>query len=152
MGLRSKPTSAGTSPTARSASPRWQHGITPRYLHMLFEDDAMTFSQYVLDQRLALACRRLRDPRLAGRTISSIAHDVGFGDLSYFNRTFRRRYGVTPSGARVSRLPRRDVEDHVQERHGRAGDLRSLWIGVDCPGPFGLNCRDAAGELEHHPA
>jgi len=24
----------------------------------------------------------------------------GFGDLSYVNRTFRRRYGVTPSGAR----------------------------------------------------
>jgi len=44
--------------------------------------------------------RRLRDPRLAGRTVSSIAHDAGFGDLSYFNRTFRRRYGVTPSGAR----------------------------------------------------
>jgi hypothetical protein len=27
-------------------------------------------------------------------------HDAGFGDLSYFNRTFRHRYGVTPSGAR----------------------------------------------------
>jgi AraC-like DNA-binding protein len=77
-----------------------QHGITPRYLHKLFEDDTMTYSQYVLEQRLALACRRLRDPRLAGRTVSSIAHDAGFGDLSYFNRTFRRRYGVTPSGAR----------------------------------------------------
>jgi len=77
-----------------------RHGITPRYLHKLFEDDAMTYSQYVLEQRLALACRRLRDPRLAGRTVSSIAHDAGFGDLSYFNRTFRRRYGVTPSGAR----------------------------------------------------
>ena len=77
-----------------------RHGITPRYLHKLFEDDAMTYSQYVLEQRLALTCRRLRDPRLAGRTVSSIAHDAGFGDLSYFNRTFRRRYGVTPSGAR----------------------------------------------------
>jgi AraC-like DNA-binding protein len=77
-----------------------RHGITPRYLHKLFEDDAMTYSQYVLEQRLALACRRLRDPRLAGRTVSSIAHDAGFGDLSYFNRTFRRRYGATPSGAR----------------------------------------------------
>jgi AraC-like DNA-binding protein len=77
-----------------------RHGITPRYLHKLFEDDAMTYSQYVLEQRLALACRRLRDPRLAGRTVSSIAHDAGFGDLSYFNRTFRRRYGVTPSSAR----------------------------------------------------
>jgi AraC-like DNA-binding protein len=77
-----------------------RHGITARYLHKLFGDDAMTYSQYVLEQRLALACRRLRDPRLAGRTVSSIAHDAGFGDLSYFNRTFRRRYGVTPSGAR----------------------------------------------------
>jgi AraC-like DNA-binding protein len=77
-----------------------RHGITPRYLHKLFEDDDMTCGQYVLDQRLALAYRRLRDPRLAGRTVSSIAHDAGFGDLSYFNRTFRHRYGVTPSGAR----------------------------------------------------
>ena len=89
-------TDGSLSATALAA----RHGITPRYLHKLFEDDAMTYSQYVLEQRLALACRRLRDPRLAGRTVSSIAHDAGFGDLSYFNRTFRRRYGVTPSGAR----------------------------------------------------
>jgi len=25
---------------------------------------------------------------------------AGFGDLSYFNRTFRHRYGITPSDAR----------------------------------------------------
>jgi AraC-like DNA-binding protein len=82
-----------------------RHGITVRYLHKLFEDDAMTYSQYVLHQRLALAYRRLRHPRFAGRTVSAIAHDAGFGDLSYFNRTFRRRYSVTPSDAR------RDVPD-----------------------------------------
>jgi AraC-like DNA-binding protein len=36
----------------------------------------------------------------AGRPISAIAYDVGFRDLSYFNRTFRRRYGTTPTDAR----------------------------------------------------
>jgi len=84
-----------------------RHGITVRYLHKLFEADSMTYSQYVLDQRLALAYRRLRHPRFAGHTVSAIAHDAGFGDLSYFNRTFRRRYSLTPSDAR------RDVPDGV---------------------------------------
>jgi AraC-like DNA-binding protein len=89
-----------TTPARSTAALAARHGITPRYLHKLFENDDMTCSQYVLDQRLALAYRRLRDPRQADCTVSSIAHDAGFGDLSYFNRTFRRRYGVTPSGAR----------------------------------------------------
>jgi len=34
------------------------------------------------------------------RKISTIALDAGFGDLSYFNRAFRRRYGMRPSGLR----------------------------------------------------
>jgi AraC-like DNA-binding protein len=83
-----------------------RHGISPRYLHKLFEDEAMTYSQYVLDQRLALAYRKLRHPRFSARTISSVAHDAGFGDLSYFNRTFRRRYGIAPSDARPRIDPR----------------------------------------------
>jgi AraC-like DNA-binding protein len=77
-----------------------RHGISGRYLHKLFEDEEMTYSQFVLDRRLTLAYRRLRHPRFVTRTISSIASDTGFGDLSYFNRTFRRRYGITPSEAR----------------------------------------------------
>ena len=82
-----------------------RHGISPRYLHKLFEDEEMTYSRFVLDRRLALAYRMLRQPRSATRTISSIASDAGFGDLSYFNRTFRRRYGITPSGARQENPP-----------------------------------------------
>jgi AraC-like DNA-binding protein len=50
----------------------------------------------------------LRDPRCATRRIGEIAYDVGFGDLSYFNRAFRRRYGVTPSEVRDTG-PRRET-------------------------------------------
>ena len=82
-----------------------RHRISARYLHKLFEDEEMTYSRFVLDRRLALAYRTLRQPRSATRTISSIAYDTGFGDLSYFNRTFRRRYGITPSGARRKNPP-----------------------------------------------
>ena len=32
--------------------------------------------------------------------ISEIAYDSGFGDLSYFNRRFRRLYGLTPRDVR----------------------------------------------------
>jgi AraC-like DNA-binding protein len=43
----------------------------------------------------------LTDPRLAERTITDIASEAGFGDLSYFNRAFRRLYGETPSDTRA---------------------------------------------------
>jgi AraC-like DNA-binding protein len=54
----------------------------------------------VLERRLAAARRMLTDPRQAYRSITSVAFDVGFADLSYFNRTFRRRYAATPTEAR----------------------------------------------------
>lgn len=78
-----------------------RHGITPRYVRMLFESDATTFSEFVLVQRLNRAHRMLIDRRFSERTVSSVALDVGFGDISYFNRAFRRRYGATPSDVRA---------------------------------------------------
>jgi AraC-like DNA-binding protein len=78
--------------------------VTPRYLHKLFENEGITFSSFVLGQRLARAHRMVSDPGLADRTISSVAFDVGFGDLSYFNRTFRRRYGAAPREIRQSAM------------------------------------------------
>lgn len=77
-----------------------RRGVTPRYVQMLFESEGTTFTRYVLERRLARALRMLADPRHQGRTISAIAFDVGFGNLSYFNRTFRRHFGMTPSDAR----------------------------------------------------
>jgi AraC-like DNA-binding protein len=53
---------------------------------------------------LSRAHRILSDPRFADRNISSVAFDVGFGDLSYFNRTFRRSYAATPTDIKQSSM------------------------------------------------
>lgn len=79
-----------------------RHGLTPRYLHKLFEGEGITFTQFILQQRLERAYRLLRDERFIMRNITAIAYGVGFGDLSYFNRAFRRRYGATPSDIRAA--------------------------------------------------
>jgi len=76
--------------------------VTPRYIHKLFAGEGTTFSELVLGRRLAHVHRLLSDPRHAKRAVSSIAFEVGFGDLSYFNRSFRRCYGATPSEVRNS--------------------------------------------------
>lgn len=78
-----------------------QHGISPRYMRKLFECEGTSFSAYVVEQRLLRAWRMLTAPRYAPLTISTIAYDVGFGDLSYFNRVFRRRFGASPSEIRA---------------------------------------------------
>jgi AraC-like DNA-binding protein len=78
-----------------------RHRVTPRHVQMLFESDGTTFSRFLLDQRLARAHRMLSNPLLVERTISTIAYEAGFGDLSHFNRAFRRRYGETPSDVRA---------------------------------------------------
>jgi AraC-like DNA-binding protein len=78
-------------------------GVTPRYLQKLFETDGATFSNFLLGQRLARAHRMLTNPRFDASQVSAIAYDAGFGDLSYFNRNFRQRYGSTPRDVRKSR-------------------------------------------------
>jgi AraC-like DNA-binding protein len=75
-------------------------GVTPRYLQKLFESDGTTFSTFLVGQRLARARRLLMDPKFDAQQVSAIAYDVGFGDLSYFNRCFRQHFGVTPRNVR----------------------------------------------------
>jgi len=74
--------------------------VTPRYLQRLFEREGTTFSSFLLCQRLKRARHMLCRPEFAERAVSSIAYDAGFGDLSHFNRCFRRLYGITPRDVR----------------------------------------------------
>jgi AraC-like DNA-binding protein len=95
-------------PELTVASLSMRHGCTPRCIQRLFEFEGTSFTDYVLEQRLASVLRMLSDPCRATDKISTVALDAGFGDLSYFNRAFRRRYGETPSGVRSRSAKRRD--------------------------------------------
>jgi AraC-like DNA-binding protein len=78
-----------------------RHGISPRYISLLFAGEGTSFTDFTLNSRLERAHRMLRSSSHADRPISEIAFACGFGDLSYFNRTFRRRYAATPSDVRA---------------------------------------------------
>jgi len=78
---------------------RSQH-ISESYIRQLLAENGTTFTDLVLAGRLTRAHHMLVDLRFGDRSISAVAYEAGFGDLSYFNRTFRRRYGATPSDVR----------------------------------------------------
>lgn len=82
-----------------------QQGITPRYIQMLFEDAGTTFGHYVLDCKLQAAHQMLSSPRYAGQSVTDIAYDAGFADLSHFNRRFKQRYAMTPRELRGQAKP-----------------------------------------------
>jgi AraC-like DNA-binding protein len=92
-----------------------RHGCTARSVQRLFEQEGTTFTEYLLAQRLAHAHRLLGDPDRQDDKISAVAFDCGFGDLSYFNRVFRRRYGAAPSEVRAQ--ARRDASPSSRHDH-----------------------------------
>jgi AraC-like DNA-binding protein len=75
-------------------------GVTPRYVHSLLEETGRSFTSHVTEKRLDNAAAILRDTAEPNFRIADVALAAGFNDLSYFNRSFRRRYGATPSEMR----------------------------------------------------
>ncbi|MDC7784486.1 AraC family transcriptional regulator [Rhodoplanes sp. TEM] len=80
-------------------------GISASYARKLLDEAGTTFTDALMNERLRRAHRLLTDPGQAGRPIGDIALAAGFGDLSYFNRSFRRRYGGTPTEIRAAAVP-----------------------------------------------
>jgi AraC-like DNA-binding protein len=86
-------------------------GISPFHFLRLFASVlGVTPHQYLLRSRLRHAARRLIDDTCS---ITDIAYDVGFGDLSNFVRTFHRAAGVSP---RRFREASRGMRKIFQER------------------------------------
>lgn len=76
------------------------HRLSIRQVQRLFENEGTTFSEFVLTERLGKIHDALSDPKRARLSISELAFDNGFSDVSYFNHAFRRRYRATPSDVR----------------------------------------------------
>jgi AraC-like DNA-binding protein len=73
-------------------------GLSERYVNELLYEAGASFTLRLLELRLRKAADQLA--HAGERRISDIAFDCGFNDLSYFNRCFRRRFGLTPTAAR----------------------------------------------------
>ena len=90
--------------TAASVASR--HNMSVRSVQRAFEQQGTTFTAYLLELRLKAMHRKLGDRQQAARAISDLALDCGFGDMSHFNHSFRRRFGATP----------REVRDQARKR------------------------------------
>jgi AraC-like DNA-binding protein len=74
--------------------------LSERYVNELLYEAGASFTTRLTELRLRKAADLLTRVGGGGGRISDIAFDCGFNDLSYFNRCFRRRFGLTPSAAR----------------------------------------------------
>jgi AraC-like DNA-binding protein len=72
-------------------------GLSERYVNELLYEAGASFTMRLNELRLRKAAELLAR---GGRRVSDIAFACGFNDLSYFNRCFRRRFGLTPTAAR----------------------------------------------------
>ena len=72
-----------------------QLGISPNYLNVLCRKHLGLSALRMIDSRIVLEIKRLLMEN--EKTISQIAYSLGFYELSYFSRFFRRMEGVSPA-------------------------------------------------------
>src|SRR5262249_41701205 len=75
--------------------------ISTRYVQRLLETSWTSFTEHVTELRLKHVFMHLGAQSECKSRISDIALQVGFSDISHFNRLFRSRFGDTPKGVRA---------------------------------------------------
>jgi AraC-like DNA-binding protein len=93
-------------------------GLSPFHFLRLFAAVlGVTPHQYLVRSRLRRAARLLAGDT---RSITDVALDVGFGDLSNFVRTFHRAAGVSPRRFRqAAKGDRKILQDRIASRATR---------------------------------
>jgi AraC-like DNA-binding protein len=76
-------------------------GCTKRYLHMAFQSERTSISDYILRLRLERAREDLVRPESSNRSITDIAYSWGFNNSNHFSRCFKQAFGASPRELRA---------------------------------------------------
>ncbi len=83
-------------------------GMSPSYFSRAFRTAyGITFQEYLMRLRTREAYRLLKNPNAS---VTDVAYTVGFNDVSYFGRMFKRYYNMSPSDYRQIIDARRAAE------------------------------------------
>lgn len=73
--------------------------ITPNYLAASFKKEVgLSVIDYITKKRISLAKEMLEQTNLQ---ILQIAYYIGYNDLSYFSRVFKKQTGMTPTEYKI---------------------------------------------------
>jgi AraC family transcriptional regulator, positive regulator of tynA and feaB len=84
------------NPDLGAATLAAKFNCSPRYVHRLFAGTGRSVGEHINEKRILVCTRNLLDRTGRRRTIAEIAFAAGFGDISHFNRLFKRSNGATP--------------------------------------------------------
>lgn len=95
-----------------------QLGITPSYLSSLMKRQlGMAFSEYIMSVRMEQASKLLSVNRLR---INEVAAAVGYDNLFYFSKLFKRFSGMSPRDFRHHRMGASNQENTYREENENA--------------------------------
>lgn len=79
-------------------------GLSVRYVQDLMQGSGHSITDRIMELRLDKARTLLTEDRQCNLKISEVAAACGFNELSYFHRSFRRRFGASPAKFRIQSL------------------------------------------------
>jgi transcriptional regulator GlxA family with amidase domain len=74
--------------------------VSARYVNRLFMREGVSAARWIRMRRLERCRADLEDPERRHLSISEIAFNHGFGNISSFNRAFKARFHITPIALR----------------------------------------------------
>jgi AraC-like DNA-binding protein len=78
------------------------------YLHRLFRNDGRTMWEYLKSERLQRARELLDLGTLRRMTVTELALECGFSNMSYFSTAFKRAFGLCPREVLLGHSERSD--------------------------------------------
>ncbi|MET0698422.1 MAG: helix-turn-helix domain-containing protein, partial [Mycobacterium sp.] len=93
-----------SDPSLSTAELAREHHVSPRTLQRLFENEARGVVGMIRDLRLEAVRQDLADPAMRGHSIADVAGRWCLTDPAWLSRSFRARYGTSPSRYRRAAL------------------------------------------------